>query len=252
MAKLVDIQSFMQHQRDYHGFFDDFDWYVTAHRWTALIDGTATVAHVGLAAGGAGGKVRLTTGAVDNQDVAVYGTNEVLLFADDKPIYFEGSALFNEPAANIANFAIGFRNAVAVNLLGDNGTGLAGLTFSGAMIYKVDGGTKFKCACCVGAFDTLGQNTETNVSITAAATCNSRFRIQGKAENATQYTITYWMDAANDGNWQQLQDTNGNPIIHTLTYTGATEMAPFAYAKAGDGTSSIVVDVDYIGVAQRR
>lgn len=245
MTKLITSLQELVHRRDVHGFFDDLEWYVSGHRWNNLAsDSGSSVA----ALDAAGGKARITSGGTDNNEATLYCNQETFLFAADKPITFECSALFNDPTSNVANFACGLVNAAgSANLLVDDGAGMKS-SFSGAVIYKVDGGTTFKVKCSVG---TTNVDTTTNETITANASQISRFRIEIVPFSSTQLEVTYWIDEANDGNWRQLRDSSNNLIKHTLVYTSATEMHPFVAVKAGSGTS-IVADVDYVACFQER
>lgn len=244
MTKLVTSIQELVHRRDVHGFFDDLEWYVSGHRWNNLAaDSGSSVAAVDAA----GGKARLTTGGTDNNEAHLYCNQETFLFAANKPIVFECSALWNEVASNESNFACGLVNAAGSADLIVNGGGMKA-SFSGAVIHKKDGEALLRVKCSVG---TTNVETLTNEAITAAATQNSRFRIEVTPINSTQAEVVYSIDEDQTGNWRQLRDSSNVPIKHTFTYTSATEMHPFVAVKAGT-TTSVVCDVDYVACFQER
>ena len=60
---LLDLPQSVRERRMF-GFFDDFEWFISPHRWTSLAADAGT--SVASSATGTGGTVFLTTGAVDN------------------------------------------------------------------------------------------------------------------------------------------------------------------------------------------
>lgn len=219
-----------------HGFFDDFHWYVTAHLWANLAaDGGVTAP---AATDNAGGILSMATGATDNNEVAIKSSSEVFLLADDKPFVIEASLKYTEANTDDANVAFGLADAIGANLLLDDGAGPK-TTFSGALIYKVDGSTVWKAASSKSTTQTL------STSITTAGGAYQKLRIEGRAVDGTNYEIIYFVDE------QPLRDSNNKMIKHTVAYASATEMQVGAYIKAGGATSETLL-VDYIGAWQKR
>src|SRR5690242_1234219 len=98
--KVLDLPQDVKERRMF-GFFDDFEWYISPHRWSSLAaDAGASVA---IGASAAGGTVVLTTGATDNNEAAVATTNSSFRIADDKPLLFETRLQFSEANVDDAN-----------------------------------------------------------------------------------------------------------------------------------------------------
>lgn len=225
------------YDRDWFGFFDDFDWAVTAHRWTTLVADTTPTVAVGDAAGGV---VTLFTDTTDNNEVAIKTTAELFLFAAGKPLFCEGLIKYSENDTNKANVFFGFSDAIGANQLLDNGAGPK-TTMSGMGIFKVDGGTAWKTVSSKSTTQTINTSTKT-----AGGTAYQRLRIEGRPVDATTYEITYYVDGV------PLRDSRGVQIKDNLTLTSATEMQVGLYAKTGGGAGGETVLCDYIAAYQKR
>lgn len=236
MKSLLSLPDGLEKRHEF-GFFDDFEWFVTAHRWTSLAsDSGASVAH----SDAPGGKVVITTGGTDNNEATVYTTTEPFLMAAAKSFLAEARLQYSEANTDDANVCFGFANAIGANLLVDDGAGPKS-SFSGALIYKLDGGTVWRCRCSVGTgyIDSISNTT-------AGGSAAQVLRIEITAVDSTVAEVTYFVDGV------QLRDsTSLQPIKHRLTYTSATDMNLGVYAKAG-GANSEVVTVDYIGCSATR
>lgn len=222
-------------ERGQKGVSDHFYWYISPHMWTSLAaDAGSSVASSG---DSTNTDVVLTTGATDNNECAVRTTNEHFLFAADKPLIFEARIQYAEANTDDANVAVGFANAVGANLMVDDGAGPK-TSFSGGMIYKVDGGTVWRAASSLGTTQTLTASTTT-----AGGASYQVLRMEFLPINGTDLEVTFFVDGV------QLKDSNNLPIKHTVIYASATEMHAFVYVKAG-GANSEVVNVDYIEALQ--
>lgn len=235
----------MRTKRDYH-IFDDFTWYVTAHQWASLAaDATATVT----VSDARKGILAIFTDATDNNEAAVRSASECFLGVAGKPLWCEFLAQYTEANTDDANIAFGFSDAIAANLLQDNGAGPAA-SFSGALIYKVDGGTVWKTVSSNGTTQTIK-----TTALTAGGTTggyygnNDGYHLMGIEigdYTSTQMQVTYWYD----GN--QMRDSTYNlPIVDTLTIASLTEMEVGAYAKAGSANAE-TLNIDYIAAGQTR
>ena len=110
--------------------------------------GTATISD------GVDGYIALSPGSADNDEIYLCGATEVYKFAAGKPAVFETMLQFTESTTDDANIVAGFMDAVAANALQDDGGGPKA-TFSGAVIYKVDGETTWRTRCSVVSPSTL-------------------------------------------------------------------------------------------------
>lgn len=226
--------------RDTHWLHDDFDFFETAKVWTALAaDTTATVTCVD----NQDGQVLLTTDATDNNEAAIFSTRKNFLIAANKPCMYESRINFAEAATNAANVAAGFSTVFAANLMLDNGAGPA-TTMDGALIYKQDGETVWRCLSSIGTTQTKTVSTKT-----AGGTADQVLRIEINPINSTQAEVTFYVDGV--PLMDASQTARNMPIKHTITYTGAAKMGVGVYAKCGSAANQ-PVNIDYIFAAQKR
>lgn len=235
MTKLVDVRDELEHRRTF-GFFDDFEWLISPHRWTALAADVGASAAVGDAAGGI---LALTTGAIDNNEAYVRTTNEVFKFAADKPLVLEARLQFTEANTDDANVIAGVMDAVGADSILDNGAGPKA-SYSGAVIYKLDGETVWRAQTSIAT-----TKTTTASNKTAGGSSYQVLAIGFRPVSATLAEVVFFVDG------EQLRDANGAPFKHQFTYTSATEMQAFAGVKAG-GAASEVANIDYLGAYQLR
>lgn len=200
----------------------------------ATDSGTATVGDE------AGGVITLapSDGTVaDNDEVAVHTINEVFLVANGKPISAKCRMKYSEANTDDANIFFGFANAIAADLLLDNG---AGPKTSGNVIglYKVDGGTVWRC---VTRHSTTTNVTDSVSTTTAGGTAWQMLEIDiadGGGSGVAQ--VTFYVDGV------ILKDSSGNPIIHPFTVSNATEMQFGVYVKNGSANNeSVKIDKWY-------
>lgn len=244
--KLVEIPSALDAGRLAHGFFDDFDHYVDADRWTLVATDSGTAA-VGDAAGGV---ITLTASdgtVADNDEVYLHSTNELFLFASGAPLFVEARLNFTEANTDDANMMFGVANAVAANHLVDDGAGPLA-SYSGAVFYKVDGQTYWT----VENSDSTTQKTtaldgshESVIGSPFAASAQTAgggyqtLRIEWIPKSSTKADVLFWIDGA--------------PVAkHTdQAYANATEMAVvFGVKNGGENNESMLVD--YVGAYQYR
>jgi hypothetical protein len=235
--KILDLPQDVRERR-MHGFFDDFEWYISPHRWTSLAaDAGASVA---VGASAQAGTVVLTTGATDNNEAAVATTNSPFKMADDKPLFFEARVQYAEANTDDANVYAGFADGLnSANLLVDNGAGPK-TSFSGAGIYKVDGETLWRCISSKGSTQTITQSTKS-----AGGSLAQVLRVELQPIDASSAEATFYVDD------EPLRDAAGNVIKHTVAFASAAAMQAGVYAKAG-GANSEVVNVDYVAAYQLR
>ena len=237
--KLLELPDDLKNRRMF-GFFDDFEWYVTAHRFTSVLSNSGTIA-VGDAAGGI---VTLTPSdgtVADNDEAYLKSTAEMFLFANEKPLLYEVRQKFVEANTDDANVAHGFMNAVAADSILDTGGGPAA-SFSGAVLYKVDGGTVWRFRTSVGTdyVDTVTRHTAGGSSYQTL-----RIEIRQGSAGAGGLEAVPFLDGV------QMQDANYKPIKHAITYTSATEMNAFSGVKNGD-TNLETLLLDYMAAYQLR
>lgn len=215
---------------------DDFLSFNTGDLWTDTSGDTgASVA----GSDAVGGIATITTGATDNNEAYLLSTKEVFLIAASKPLYVETSLQFTEANTDDANVAFGLCNAVGANTIVDDGAGLVA-SFSGACLYKVDGGTTWNFITSIATTRTV-----TATTITAGGASYQRLAIKIVPNSSTTALAYPFIDG------QQCVDPTGALIVHSIAFASATEMNLFVGAKAG-GANSEVVLVDWLQGVQKR
>ncbi len=226
---------------------DDFVKAPIAGEWTT----TATDAGTATVADGPPGILTLTPsdGSVGNNDEIYFSwAKQVHLFpvtfvAAGDCIYGRARMLFLEAGINnAANIGFGFMSsAAAQNALIDDGGGLQAST-SHAMIYKVDGGTAWKCQARNGS-----EFTDTTSTLTASDSAYHLFEVIVHDYTTTRVQITYKVDG------QFLKDSVFNkPIVHQLLRAAGGNMSLVFLMKNGEATTVQNLLVDRAYAAQVR
>lgn len=241
--------------RNYWSQSSNFTAYTSAGEYTTVKSNSGTIA-----AGDYSPSNLLFTPDTANNDYCYLRTtnaNWLLPGASaswqDKPLVGEWIFQFSEVATNAANVGVGFCNSVAAGTLIDDGGGPVA-SFSGAMIYKIDGGTVWKCTSSVGTTNTTSTST-----ITAGGSGLIRARIEVRFVNGVP-EITYWLGNVPSGTassqgiqiGQLLDSTTLRPIKHTIgssTITSAAQMQQFAGVKNGTAASQ-AMRLHYMAGAQ--
>lgn len=175
----------------------------------------------------------------DNDEVYLRTTYELFKFANDKPAFFETRLQYTEAATDDANVCVGFMSAVGPDSILDGGGGPKA-SYSGAVVFKVDGGTVWNCESSLA-----GTQTTTASVDTAGGSAYQTIGIQFQPISSTLGEVTFTLDGA------AFLDVNRRPIKHQITYTSATEMSAFVGVKNG-GSSNETVLFDYIYASQVR
>lgn len=237
VSLLQDLGELSMKRRQF-GFFDDHEEFVTGDRWTSLVADSGSSVAVSDAAGGI---LVLTTGATDNNEVAVRTTREIFRFANNKPMLGEWRIQYAEANTDDANVMVGFMDAVGANAMIDDGGGPKA-SYSGAVFFKVDGGTRWQVESSLGSSQTTTDLTAANSlsksAQTAGGSSYQTLRIEVIPVSSTEAEVSFWIDGV-------------HVMKHSLTYTSATEMHAFVYAKAGAANSE-VINVDYSAPFQDR
>lgn len=235
--RLVDVHDALKNRRTF-GFFDDFEWLISPHRWTSVISDLGAVTNPDAT----GGRILLTPSdgtVADNDEIYLRTTAEIFLFANDKPLVAECRLQYAEAATNAANIIFGLMDAVAADAILDNGAGPKA-SYSGAVIYKVDGETVWRTQTSIAAAKTTNQSAST-----AGGSAFQTLALEFKPITSTLADVTFYLDGS------QLRTSAGVPIKHAFTYTSATEMQLMIGIKNGSGTLETLT-VDYAACFQLR
>jgi hypothetical protein len=223
------------------GGFEDFTNFVTANEWTSILTDSGSIA-VGDARGGVLTVLAADGSVVDNDQSYLKSTSEVFLFTAGKPFYAAGAIQFTETASGVYNAFFGFANAIAAELLIDDG---AGVRASGSVcaIYKLDGGTVWRCV-------TRNNSVVTDsISLTTAGgSAYQKLEIDVQDMGiGTQQVVTFKVDN------KELRDaTTGEKIVHRVTVASSTEMNFGFGNKLGASTNNDALLVDWVGATQKR
>lgn len=224
---------------DQYGFYDDFEWFVTAHRFTSVITDLGS-ASVGDSAGGILALVASDGAVADNDETYIRSTAEIFKFGVERVIFGECRLQYTEANTDDANVFFGFADAIAADTLVDNGAGMKA-SFSGACIYKVDGGTVWRVVTSNGATQTISTSTRT-----AGGASYQTLRIVMKEVDGTNMEVTFYVD-----NLPLVDATSRRPIKHNVAIASATEMHVGAGVKNGF-TNLETLNIDYIAAYQTR
>lgn len=218
---------------------DDFHWYISPHLWTSLATDSGTSVNPTISSS-VGGVNYCFTAATDNNEASFCTTNEVFKILDGRPMVFLSRLKFIEANTDDANVAFGVADTFGANLLVDNGAGPK-TSFSGALIYKVDGGTVWKCVSSIGTTQTISTSTQT-----AGGTSWQQLRVEISPVTSTVAEVSFWVDDK-----MLVDSTSLKPIKHNVTYTNGVAMALGCYVKAG-GSNAEILAVDYVKAASGR
>lgn len=240
MSKLINLPSHIVQSGLYFGVASDFEQFVSGDEFTdTSADSGAAVTNVDAV----GGQVKLSSIAIDNNEVSLLGTKEIFLFAAGKPIFAKCILAYAEGNTDDINVAFGLSDAVGANQLVDNGAGLK-TSFSGAAFYKVDGGTLWNTCVSLGATQaTKLLNATNSLDKTAHTGASGATTFQTLEIECLPYSSTnQWVNFRINGVhvWQE-----------DMVFTSATEMQVFVSLKLGGATVENVY-IDYLGAWQKR
>lgn len=217
---------------------DDFvDLLLTGNErlWTGTQTDTGTITLLDAA----GGVLQLeaSDGTIGDNDESYCGTtNEPFLFANGKPLYFETRVKLGAADSDGANVGVGLLSAAnAANSLLDNGGGPPA-SYSGIMVFKVDGGSAWQAEASIAG-------TQTAIALTAPGapgTSYQRIGIEFIPTSSTVATVNIYIDGVLVG------------TTAAFTYTSATEMSAFVGVKNGGTSVNTTLHVDYVLVSQVR
>lgn len=205
-------------------------------------DGIATIAD------GVPGELDLLTGGGSDED-AIYIARaiEEFLFADDKPLWWSTRLRLTEANVDDANIIAGLMDAVATESLQNAGGGPPD-SYSGAVFFKVDGGT-------VWQFETSLTTAQTTTALVAlspdGATDYHSLAIEARRRDATTVELIPYIDETGGQDFKQALDANGDKIKHTITLGSPTDMMAMAGVKNGGANAETLV-IPYMAAYQLR
>jgi len=241
--KALELPNAVHVGRLYHGFFDDFNEYVSADRWTLVASdsGTATLGDT------VGGVITLapSDGTVaDNDEAYLKTTKEIFKIAADAPIIVEVLLNFTEANTDDANVLFGLMDAVAANSLLDDAGGPEA-DYSGAVFFKVDGGTTWSA-------ENSNSTTQKTTNLDGTQYVGGK---QGDAQTAggawEKLTIEIRPKSSTLADFIFTKDDEVVAKHVDQSYSSATEMNVVLAGKNGSANAESIT-ADYIFAYQRR
>ncbi len=244
MTKLIQYDEHDRLSRLRHGFFDDFQGFLTAQsgsNWTVVtaVDGTVLMNDE------AAGVVTIANGTAtigDNEDCYLAHEPESFLPAANKPIRFETRLKFSEVSTNTCNVIAGLTDGVAANLLVNDGAGpkTSGTTLA---FFKKDGNLNWHVHVSLSTTQTSVELTAANsldkVAHPAGSSSYARLRIEFEPKNSTAGDVIFYID---------------DVPVYKFTdwvFTSATEQQAVVGCKGGTAAAMSVL-VDYVECYQAR
>lgn len=225
--------------------FDDFFWLISPHMWTTILtdSGSVTVAN---GVGGIAPLVASDGSVVDNDETYLHTTNKPFKFVNNQRIAAECRLQFTEAATDDANIAFGMASTIGANNIVDDGAGLL-TNFDGFAIYKVDGGTVWKCISSKGTTQTITASVGNGVTAAAGGSSYQILRIEFIPGPNSLADVHFFLDGL------QLLDSNNKAIVHRgLDYSSSPlAMCMWAGVKNGSANNE-TLNVDYMGGYQGR
>jgi len=242
MAVRTDGLPWLLSQRNQFTIQDDFLRDVDSADWVTTLTDSGT-ASVGDAVGGVIALVPSDATVADNDEAYIESANEVFKFAGDKPLLFEARVQFTEAATNAANVLVGLLDAVGANSLVDNGGGPPS-SYSGAVFFKVDGGTRWQVETSNSTTQTTDDLSSANINnlskrnVTAGGSAYQVLRIEFMPYSSTNAYVSFFVDGVLCAQ-------------HDYIFTSATEMQIGIGVKNGTATNELL-NVDYVVCTQER
>lgn len=244
MLDLVKTSEQFQRALQTYEYFDDFDGEVVAEDWVLTNGDSGTAVNGDLE----NGQMVVTPGASawsDNDELYVERPNENYLFAAARAIVSVFRIQYTEANTSAMNLIMGLMSGVGADALLDDGAGPA-TSYSGAVLFKVDGGTVWQFESSLA-----GDQTTTVSKHTAGGAGFMTFAIVCRHVHADKVECTPFIDVDGGFNLKQMQDANNKQIKHNIDPGSATEMTLFHGAKIGSTTSE-AYNIDFAGGAQSR
>lgn len=235
MSRLLQIPESAKLMRRAHGFQDDFQGFLTAtstDKYTVVTAVDGTVLQIDAAPGGVA--IKSAAATAGNEDCYLAREAETFLPAADKPIEFYARVQATEDDTNQNNLIVGLTNAVAADLLVNDGAGpkTSGTTLA---FFKKDGGLNWWVHASLSTTQTSVELTAAN-SLDGAAHVGSgasdqELEICFKPRNSTQADVEFHIDGVH---------------VYTITdwvFTSATDMQAVCGTKDGDSADEVTINL---------
>jgi hypothetical protein len=228
MPQAVSLPEELRFRRDHHGFLDDFSHVPdTTNDYDLIAPDTGSVTAIDALEGGITVSPSDATVA-DNDEVYLARKQESFKLADGRPIHYECLCNITDAGSDTLNAISGLADAVAANLLQDNG---GGPKASGEVIcfYAKDGNTNWHVYIRLNGnlvidkeLDGVNNDDFDAVAHDANQSSNQRLEIQIVPKAASKADITFLIDGVTV--YKQLD----------VDYSTTSDMQAVFGAKNGD------------------
>lgn len=244
--KLLDLPDVARLAPQQHGFFDDFQGFLTADQTAKYTVVTTTDGSVLQRDSAPGGVDILTAAATGgNEETYLIREAETFKFAANKPLVFEALVQATEDDTNQNNLIVGLTDGAAAALMTDNGGGpkAGGNTLA---FYKVDGGLNWWIHARdeqdgnVYSVELTAANSLDKVAHVGSGAAHQRLRIEFLPKQGTLSDVVYYIDGV---------------AVYKLTdwdFGTPTDMQAVCGAKDGDSGDEVTISLFYWFCYQRR
>lgn len=224
-----------------HSFVDHFNaGFDVVENWAVTADVGETQDVV---AGAANGHVSIACDGDDNDEAYVLHTATPILLAANTTVEAAFCFKYTEANTDDANVIIGLNSAGGANSLVDNGGGPAA-SYSGALIYKVDGGTTWNVEVSHGA------SQDTKATALTAGGQWERLLIRINCADLAAAEVTLWHGTGATGTFDPIYESGAHtitpPIKIIKDFSTPVAMGLMFGVKAG-GANTETLLVDYAG-----
>jgi hypothetical protein len=235
MSRLVHVPELAKLMHLQHGFFDDFQGFLTAtstDKYTVVTAVDGTVLQIDAAQGGVAIKSAAAS-AAGNEDCYLVREAETFKPAASKPLKFGALVQATEDDTNQNNLFVGLTDAAAADLLVNDGAGpkTSGTTLA---FFKKDGGLNWWVHVSLST-------TQTSVELTAANSLDKTAHVGSGAakqlleieflpKNSTQSDVVFYIDGV---------------AVYKITdyvFTSATDVQAVVGCKDGDATDEVTIN----------
>ena len=231
MTKLIETPEALNQRRRY-GVMDDFLAFTDGDLWTVAASDAGTA----VATDAAGGMLELAPSdetAGDNDEIYVRSTQAPFNLAAGRPLVLEARLQFSDVVGDAANVLVGLLDAVTADALQDDGGGPPD-QYTGAVLFKVDGETQWRCETSVA-----GTQTDVKTDRTAGGADFQTLRIELQPVTATLCEAKFFV------NDLLVAKHSGVAVAPSVPWYAVVGI------KAGNATPQLL-KVDYFAVYQLR
>lgn len=245
MPALLNIPEMAEYAHLRHGFFDDFQGFLTASstdKYTVVTAVDGSVLQKDAVPGGVA-ILSAAASAAGNEDTYLVREAETFLPAAGKPLIFEALVQATEDDTNQNNLFVGLTDAAAANLLVNDGAGpkTSGTTLA---FFKKDGGLNWwvhvSLSTTQSSVELTALNSLDKTAHVGSGAAKQRLRIEFKPKNATQADVSFYIDGVHVYKFSD------------WVFTSATDIQAVAGVKDGDAGDEVTMSLFYMWCYQKR